>query len=95
MKGIVQPSLSKVRIADTLWRGRESEWEMKEAPEAPSGSPEGGEPYLLRVRYCSYTRFLCCMVFVCSFSNTGLFLFLRKSIYFPFIISLTLLSFGQ
>ena len=42
MKGIVQPSFSKVRTADTLWRGRESEWEMKEAPEAPSGSPEGG-----------------------------------------------------
>jgi len=40
MKGIVQPSFSKVRTADMLWRGRESEWEMKEAPEAPSGSPE-------------------------------------------------------
>ena len=30
-----------------------------------------------------------------SFSDIGLFLFLRKSIYFPFIISLALLSFGQ
>ena len=41
MKGIVQPSSSKVRTAETLRRGRESEWEMKEAL-APSGSPERG-----------------------------------------------------
>ena len=40
MKGIVQPSSSKVRTAETLRRGRESEWDIKVALIAPSDSPE-------------------------------------------------------
>ena len=31
MNGIVQPSLSRMRTADTLLRGRKSDWEIKEA----------------------------------------------------------------
>ena len=58
MKGIVQPSFSKVRTADTLWREKEREWEMKEAPEAPSGSPERGRALFAE----------CSLLFFCSFS---------------------------
>ena len=85
MKGIVQPSSSKVRTADTLWRGREREWEIKEEGPAPSNSPERG-----RALFAG-----CSLLFLCSFSllyggclfisDTGLCFIFVESDYFPSI----------